>query len=339
MLGRDGVDHSGAASLSADGLVVTATVSGLVRGSWYTVRWRATGADGHFRPASTTSASGSPAATHGGRGRERDDVEGRSRPLGAVRRTRGRHRPARRAGRHPPGRRASAVERRFHLVPTVAAFAVIDVGIVVFLVRASNALQLPSATSYGDLQPFAENTRFGVAFLVMTVGFAVVAALLSLPALDRLELRLPALALSCSSCPASPSRAIRRRSRTRVELGARGLAPLVAACVWVGGLVTLAFLVRPVAPAVRRQAFLGFSRLAVVLVSVMVLAGAYLALVRLPEASDLWETGYGRLCSSSSESPPSLAWGGIHHSSFARGSWPATIRACAPASSGRPPSP
>ena len=210
-----------------------------------------------------------------------------------------------------------AVERRFHLVPTVAAFAVIDVGIVVFLVRASNALQLPFGDLlYGDLQPFAENTRFGVAFLVMTVGFAVVAALLSLAwVLDRLELRLPALALSVllvSGLSLSGHQATEPNSGWSSELA--DWLHLVAACVWVGGLVTLAFLVWPVAPAVRRQAFLGFSRLAVVLVSVMVLAGAYLALVRLPEASDLWETGYGRLLLVKlGVASFALAWGGIHH--------------------------
>ena len=39
-----------------------------------------------------------------------------------------------------------ALERRFHLVPTVAALVVIDVGIVGFLARASNALSSRSET-------------------------------------------------------------------------------------------------------------------------------------------------------------------------------------------------
>ena len=74
-----------------------------------------------------------------------------------------------------------ALERRFHVVTTVGAFAVIDAGIAAFVIRASNALQLPLPDLlYGDLEPFAEKTRFGIAFLVMTVGFAVVAALLVL---------------------------------------------------------------------------------------------------------------------------------------------------------------
>jgi copper transport protein len=210
-----------------------------------------------------------------------------------------------------------ALERRFHLVTTIAAFAVIDVGIVAFLVRASNALQLPLGDLlYGDLQPFAEQTRFGVAFLVMTVGFAVVAALLALAwALDRHDLRVPALALSLllvSGLSLSGHQATEPNATWASELA--DWLHLVAACVWVGGLVTLAFVVWPTAPALRRRAFLGFSRLALVLVAVLVLAGGYLAVVRLPEVSDLWETGYGRLLLVKLAIVAfALAWGGIHH--------------------------
>src|SRR5206468_10944387 len=91
-------------------------------------------------------------------------------------------------------------------------------------------------------------------------------------------------------------------------------AHLVAACVWVGGVFTLAFCVWPLASDLRRRAFLGFSRLAVVLVGVMVLAGAYLALVRLPEIPDLWQTNYGRLLLVKSAIVfVALSWGGFHH--------------------------
>ena len=134
-----------------------------------------------LRPASTTSASGSPpppTEAAGASGTTWKDDLARWALFAALAVVIGPLvvRAAILRGDVPP-----AVERRFHLVPTVAAFAVIDVGIVVFLVRASNALQLPFGDLlYGDLQPFAEKTRFGVAFLVMTVGFAVVAALLSL---------------------------------------------------------------------------------------------------------------------------------------------------------------
>jgi copper transport protein len=318
VLGRDGADHAGAATVSADGRVVTARVSGLVRGSWYTVRWRATGADGHspsgvynigvgVSPPPPTEAAGASGTTW------KDDLA-RWALFAALALVIG---PLVVRVAIVRGEVSPAVERRFHLVPTVAAFAVIDVGIVGFVVRASNALQLPFGDLlYGDLQPFAETTRFGVAFLVMTVGFAVVAVLLSLAwVFDRLELRLPALALSVllvSGLSLSGHQATEPNSTWSSELA--DWLHLVAACVWVGGLVTLAFLVWPVAPALRRQAFLGFSRLAVALVGVMVLAGAYLALVRLPEVSDLWETGYGRLLLVKlGVAAFALAWGGIHH--------------------------
>ncbi len=209
------------------------------------------------------------------------------------------------------------LERRFHLVGVVAAFLVIDVGIVAFVLRASNALQLPIADlPYGDLQPFAEKTRFGVAFLVMTVGFGIVAALLLVGwVFDRLELRWPALVLSLalvSGLSLSGHQATEPNSSWLSELA--DWLHLVAASIWVGGIATLAFLVWPLAPALRRRAFLGFARLAIALVAAMVLAGAYLALVRLPAVDDLWETQYGRfLLLKLSIVGLALTWGAVHH--------------------------
>jgi copper transport protein len=319
VLGRNGTEHAGAASVSADGLVVTTPLSGLERGSSYTVRWRVTSTDGHspsgvynfgvrVEPPPPTDSVGASATTL------KDDLA-RWALFAALALVVGPLvvRLAILRGDAPP-----AVERRFHLVTIIAAFAVIDVGIVAFLVRASNALQLPLGDLlYGDLQPFAEQTRFGLAFLVMTVGFAVVAALLALAwALDRRELRVPALALSLllvSGLSLSGHQATEPNATLASELA--DWLHLVAACVWVGGLVTLAFVVWPAAaPALRRRAFLGFSRLAIVLVAVLVLAGGYLAVVRLPEISDLWETGYGRLLLVKLGIVAfALAWGGIHH--------------------------
>jgi copper transport protein len=199
----------------------------------------------------------------------------------------------------------------------VAAFLAIEVGIAGFVLRASNALQLPIADlPYGDLQPFAEKTRFGVAFLVMTFGFGVVAALLLVGwVFDRLELRWPALAVSvalASGLSLSGHQATEPNSSALSELA--DWLHLVAASVWVGGLAALAFLVWPLAPSLRRGAFVGFARLAIVLVAVMVLAGAYLALVRLPELDDLWETQYGRfLLLKAAMVAVALAWGAVHH--------------------------
>jgi putative copper export protein len=82
----------------------------------------------------------------------------------------------------------------------------------------------------------------------------------------------------------------------------------------VGGLVQLALVVWPAAPALRREAFLRFSQLAAGIVGLMVLAGAYLAYVRLPEPADLWQERYGQvLLVKSGLVALALAWGAVHH--------------------------
>jgi putative copper export protein len=89
---------------------------------------------------------------------------------------------------------------------------------------------------------------------------------------------------------------------------------LVAAILWVGGLVALATCVWPLAPDLRRGAFLAFSRIATVLVAVLVLAGTYLSLARLPAVSDLWTTSYGQaLVAKVAIVSVALSWGAVHH--------------------------
>jgi putative copper export protein len=89
---------------------------------------------------------------------------------------------------------------------------------------------------------------------------------------------------------------------------------LAAASLWVGGLVALVLCVWPVAPALRRSSFLGFSRLATVLIALLLLAGTYLGILRLPAVSDLWETAYGRtLLVKLALVALALAWGAVHH--------------------------
>ncbi|HJU48764.1 MAG TPA: CopD family protein, partial [Gaiellaceae bacterium] len=57
-----------------------------------------------------------------------------------------------------------------------------------------------------------------------------------------------------------------------------------------------------------------FSRLAMVLVGVIVVAGTYLGIVRLPQLSDLWTTDYGHvLLIKLGIVCLALAWGGFHH--------------------------
>jgi copper transport protein len=72
-------------------------------------------------------------------------------------------------------------ERRLLLVAGVGVVAVLEVGILAFCLRAEDALQLPFGKFlYGDLSPISGGTRFGTAFVSMTLGYALVAALLAL---------------------------------------------------------------------------------------------------------------------------------------------------------------
>jgi copper transport protein len=318
VLASDGRIVSAPARPTAGARRVVAAVDGLARGSSYTVRWRVVGRDGHspagvytfgigVTPPPPTEAAGASGTTW------RDDVArwllfaALALVIGplAVRLVVLR-------GPVPP-----ALEQRMHLVTTVAAMMVINVGIAAFVIRASNALQLPLGDLlYGDLQPFAEQTRFGVAFLAMTFGFGVVATLLMLAWVFELEApRWWALSLSVllvSGLSLAGHQGTEPNASWLSELA--DWLHLVAACIWVGGVATLALLVWPSAPALRARAFLGFSRLAVALVGAMVLAGVYLAVQRLPAVSDLWETDYGRaLLVKLAIVALALAFGGFHH--------------------------
>lgn len=216
------------------------------------------------------------------------------------------------------GRRVTpAVERRFYLAAAIGAVASIELGILGFLLRARDAFQLPlDRLVYGDLSPLAEGTRFGIAFIVMTLGFALVAAIVFLAWLtERPVLLWPALFFGlalCSGLSLSGHSAVEAGSTWYTELA--DWVHLSAACIWVGGLVQLALVVWPAAPELRREAFLRFSQLAGALVGLLVLAGAYLAYVRLPEASDLWQERYGQvLLLKSGLVGIALTWGALHH--------------------------
>ena len=318
VLAPDGTVLSGTATTQNDGRTVVAPVSRLRRGAAYTVRWRVTGSDGHT-PAGVftfgvgvaapppTDAVGSSGTTW------RDDVA-RWALFAAMALLIGPLvvRLLVLRGPVPP-----PLERRVHALTTIAAFLVIDTGIIAFVLRAANALQLPGLdVLYGDLQPFAEKTRFGIAFLVMTLGFGLVATLLLVCwVADRLWLRWPALVLSlalASGLSLSGHQAAEPNASVVTQLA--DWLHLAAASVWVGGLAALALCVWPCAPELRRRAFLGFSRLAVGLVGVMLVAGVYLALARLPELADLWSTTYGHvLLLKGAVVAVALAWGGVHH--------------------------
>ena len=308
---------SGVTRAGSDTRVIAAPVGVLVRGA-YTVRWSAISADGHVisgvftfgvrhRAPPATEAFGATGPTTkehvvrwlyflslallaGGLGFRLLVLRGPLRP---------------------------EAERRFYRVVGVGAVGVIEVGIVAFLLRAEDALQLPFGRFlYGDLAPVANATRFGTAFVAMTLGFALVSALVFLAWLtDRVWLLWPAFALSlgfASGLSLSGHSAADAGSSWLSELA--DWAHLAAASLWVGGLVQLAFVVWPLEPDLRRRAFLRFSRLATGLIVVILGAGIYLSVLRLPQLDDLWGERYGQvLLVKLALVSLALLWGAAHH--------------------------
>jgi copper transport protein len=208
-----------------------------------------------------------------------------------------------------------AAEKRFYVTVGVGVISAIDIGIAAFLLRAEDALQLPfGRLLYGDLAPLARS-RFGDAFIAMTLGFALVAALVFLAWLtDKTVLLWPAFIVALgfvSGLSLSGHSAADAGASWKSQVA--DWAHLSAACLWIGGLIQLVLVVWPLMPALRRDAFLAFSRLATVCVGVLLLAGIYLAILRLPRLADLWTTGYGEvLLVKIGLVGLALAWGGVH---------------------------
>jgi copper transport protein len=209
-----------------------------------------------------------------------------------------------------------SLERVFFAFALIGPIAAIQLGTLAFLLRAQDALQLPFGRFlYGDLSPFADGTRFGIAFVVMTLGFAVVTALVYLAWLsERLRLLWPGLVLSlalAAGLSLSGHSAVDPPASKWSELA--DWMHLSAASLWAGGVVML-LAVFLTAPALRQQAFVAFARVAPVLIALLLAAGIYLSVLRLPELDDLWTTGYGHvLIVKLSLFALALAWGGFHH--------------------------
>jgi len=210
-----------------------------------------------------------------------------------------------------------AAERRFFVLTGLGAVGVLEVGIAAFLLRAEDALQLPfGRLLYGDLSPIVGGTRFGEAFIAMTLGFALVTALLYLAWLtDRTLLLWPAFLLGLGFASG-----LSLSGHSAADAGSSWLSELAdwvhlsAATLWIGGLIQMVAVVWPKAPELRRTAFLRFSRLASVLVACLVGAGVYLSVLRLPHVSDLWSQGYGRvLLVKLALVGIALSWGAVHH--------------------------
>jgi copper transport protein len=312
VLRPDGKNLAGPAHVSGRGLV--AAVPSLPTGP-YTVRWKAVSNDGHVVSGVYTfgvrAAAPPPTEAVGAQGPTTTEhlvrwayflalallVGGIGFRLLVAPRT------------VPP-----RAERRFFVVAGIGAVATLEVGIVAFLLRAEDALQLPFGRFlYGDLSPISGGTRFGAAFIAMTLGFALVAAFLFLAWLtDRRALLWPALVLGLGFASGLSLSGHATESGAAAELA--DWVHLSAATLWAGGLIQLGFVVWPTAPELRRVSFLRFSRIATLLIGLILCAGVYLSIERLPHLHDLWTAGYGQvLLVKLGLVCVALSWGAVHH--------------------------
>ena len=244
---------------SADKRTIDAPVSRLPRGGVHGPLAR----DLRGRPrrlaASSPSASAmrAPPRDRGLRRRRADDERAR-RPLALLPRARA----ARRRARLPAARRARAARPRRRSGASTGSLGVgvvgaLEVGIVAFLLRAEDALAA-AVRRLPLRRPLAarDETRFGYAFVAMTLGFALVAALVFLAWLtDREWLLWPAFVLALGFASGlSLSGHSAADAGLVVALGARRLAAPLArrrsgsaascssrSCVW------------PLEPELRRQ--------------------------------------------------------------------------------------
>ncbi|HYY33681.1 MAG TPA: copper resistance protein CopC [Gaiellaceae bacterium] len=300
----------------ADSRVILAPLHELPRGV-YTVRWHALSSDGHTVSGLYTFGVGvaapPPTEAYGASGPTRTEdvvrwlyflslslvVGGLAFPLLVLR-----------------GMPAAVTKRLYKLIG-LGVVAALEIGIVAFILRAEDALQLPfEKLLYADLSPIAAGTRLGAAFTAMTMGFVLVSVFVYFAwLLDRVVLLWPALLLAlgfASGLSLSGHQAADAGSSWATELA--DWLHLSAALVWVGGLIVLAVCVWPLARELRRDAFLRFSRVATVSVAALLGAGIYLSVVRLPALSDLWTAGYGRvLLVKIGLVSVALLWGAFHN--------------------------
>jgi copper transport protein len=314
-------DNSGrnyAGTARASGVTVIAPVRKLPTGP-YTVRWHALSADGHvvsgvwtfgvrvkaLPPTEAYGASGPTTIEHVVRWLY---FLGFALVIGSL----GFRLLCLRGLALPP-----AAEKRLYAIAAVGVIAVIELGILGFCLRSEDVLQLPFGKFiYGDLSPISGGTRFGTAFILMTLAYALVAGLIFLAwLLERAVLLWPALALAIgfvSGLSLSGHDAVDPGSSWASELA--DWVHISAASLWIGGLVSLVLAIWLAAPELRRVAFLRFSRLATVLVGLVLGAGTYLAIVRLPHLHDLWTAGYGQvLLVKIALVAVALSFGAAHH--------------------------
>jgi copper transport protein len=313
----NGVGRNFARAARVEGMQVVAGVAPLKLGT-YTVRWRAVSADSHVVSGVWTFGVRVPApsvnAAYGAGGPTVAEhvvrwiwFLGMALAIGAL----GLRLLVLRGLEVP-----RELDRKIAVAAGLGAAVTLQAGIAAFSLRAEDALQLPfNRFLYGDLSPMAA-TRFGSAFIAMTLGFALVLALVYLAwLLDRVVFLVPAFVLALvfvGGLSLSGHDAVDPGSSWLTELA--DWVHIGAASLWIGALATMALLLWTGAPQLRRAAFLRFSKLATLLIGLVLAAGIYLGIVRLPHLHDLWTAGYGQvLLVKIGLVCLALAWGGFHH--------------------------
>ncbi len=315
VLDAGGRSLAGAPSLVEDGKAIVAPLRRLARGG-YTVRWQALGGDGHVIGGVFTFGvrAKAPEATaaYGATGPSGAENAARWLAFASLALVIGGLGFRLLVLRGPVPQR---FERRFTLVTLAGAVGIVEVAFVAFLLRAESVLQLPLGTFlYGDLRPIV-HTPFGTAWVAMTLAFVLVTALIFLAWLtERRVLLWPAFAIAvafASGYSLSGHSAAEPNASRWSQLA--DWIHLSAASLWAGGVVML--LVALVsARELGRRAFVGFARLAPVLIALLVGAGVYLSFLRLPELADLWTTSYGQiLMVKLGLVGLALTWGAVHH--------------------------
>ncbi len=208
----------------------------------------------------------------------------------------------------------------------VGAVLALHAGLLGFLVGAYPIVGRGGLLNFANTQiiPIRTGTHLGQAWTLMTFAWLGVLALLVSAWVTprRREPLLASAGLLSLGIAFGISWASHPASRGTLALLA-DYVHLVAGAVWVGALLSLAILAgvtrrlsRPERQELVRSCLLRFSRLAVPTVIALALAGAYVALRELPNASALLNSGYGlTLLVKSIVAISAVAIGAYHHRS------------------------
>jgi copper transport protein len=148
----------------------------------------------------------------------------------------------------------------------------------------------------GMIHAAPPGTRYALVLKVaLTLSLVGGAAAALAPSFPRLVVAAGAIALALVAAPTLSGHAL-DRDQPRALAAVADLAHLLAAGVWLGGLLALVYVIPRASEddGVRRAAARRFSATALVAVAVIGVTGVVRALTELSAVSQLWSTSYGR---------------------------------------------